>query len=221
MRLRRRADPVDRRVLHQVTSLLLNHPDARLIEQLPLLRRALDEAGVEDDGLRALIDHLAGTPLGELQASYAEVFDLNRRHALHLSYWTDGDTRRRGEALGRFKSLYRDSGWLVDTGGELPDHLALVLEYAAVVDPEAGLALLLEYRPGLELLKFNLIDAGTPWAAAVVAVCASLPGESPADRSAAYALAPPPTTETVGLEPFDRRLLPVLPSQTAVEGALR
>lgn len=215
MRLRRRdgAARDDRRdrVVHQAAAWLLGHPDEGLLARLPVVRAALDEVGLDDADLRDLMDHLASTPLAELQAAYVALFDLDRKHALHLSYWTDGDTRRRGEALTRFKTAYRESGWLVDTGGELPDHLALVLEFAAMVAPAAGRALLQEYRPGMELLRFNLLDAGTPYAAAVAAVCATLPGESPADRTAAYAMAPPPTPETVGLEPFDPRLLPVLP----------
>ena len=30
---------------------------------------------------------------------YVQEYDLSRRHSLHLSYWTDGDTRRRGETF--------------------------------------------------------------------------------------------------------------------------
>ena len=47
-------------------------------------------------------------------------YDLSRRHSLHLSYWTDGDTRRRGETLLRFKQMYRDSGMFTVLNGELP-----------------------------------------------------------------------------------------------------
>ena len=32
--------------------------------------------------------------------------DLSRKHALHLSYWTDGDTRNRGRAILRFKQAF-------------------------------------------------------------------------------------------------------------------
>ena len=70
----------------------------------------------------------------EVQAHYVREFDLGRRHALHLCYWTDGDTRRRGEVLGNFKQAYRQSDILVDTHGELPDYLPMVLEFAARVD---------------------------------------------------------------------------------------
>ncbi|MFW6775215.1 nitrate reductase molybdenum cofactor assembly chaperone [Nocardioides sp. CPCC 205120] len=208
--MRRRRDEMTTRVTYQVAAWMLSYPDEDLVGRLPALRAALEEHPGVDPALGVLVDHLARTPLATLQSEYVELFDLDRKHALHLSYWTDGDTRRRGEVLGRFKSAYRASGWLVDTGGELPDHLSMVLEFAALADLEAGSALLLDFRPGLELLRFALLERGTPYAGAVAAVCATLPGESPADRRAAMAMAGPPAPEAVGLEPYDPRLLPVI-----------
>lgn len=211
-------DPATR-VVHQVASWCLGYPDEQLRERLPMLRAALAEhPGSEAaEELLPLLDHLASGSVEDLQHEYVDVFDLSRRHTLHLSYWTDGDTRRRGEVLGRFKTVYREGGFLVDTGGELPDHLPMVLEFAAVVDPVAGTDLLQQYRASIELIRLALLDRGTPYAAALVAVCATLPGDSPADRNGAMALAPcgPPPAETVGLEPFDPRLLPVLDDQAA------
>lgn len=191
------------RVIRQAASYLLAYPDQALLDRLPVLRTALAEQGARD--LDALLDHVASTPLPVLERQYVDVFDLSRRHALYLSYWTDGDTRRRGEVLGRFKAAYRASGFLVDTTGELPDYLPMVLEYAAVADPEGGEALLREYRPSLELLRIGLEEDGSPYAAVVAAVCATLPGASPKDRAAVQAMVgSPPPAETVGLE-----LLPI------------
>jgi nitrate reductase delta subunit len=195
------------RVVRQVASYLLAYPDEQLLERLPVIRAALAEHRVTS--LDGFLDHLERTPLAELERQYVEVFDLSRRHALYLSYWTDGDTRRRGEVLAGFKAAYRESGFLVNTAGELPDYLPMVLEFAAVADPEAGEALLREYRPSLELLRIGLAEDGTPYADVVAAVCATLPGASPKDRAAVQALVGGPPTETVGLEPYDPRLLPL------------
>lgn len=195
------------RVIRQAASYLLAYPDQELLDRVPLLRTALAEQRVRD--LDAFLEHVERTPLAELERQYVEVFDLSRRHALYLSYWTDGDTRRRGEVLGRFKAAYRASGFLVDTSGELPDYLPMVLEYAAVADPGGGEALLREYRPSLELLRLGLAKDGTPYAAVVAAVCATLPGASPKDRAAVQAMAGGPPVESVGLEPYDPRLLPM------------
>src|SRR5690606_3123111 len=105
---------------------------------------------------------------------------------------------------------YRDSGQVVRLDGELPDHLPVVLEFAAVVDPERGTELLQQYRASLEMLRIELEDDQSVWAGAVRAVCATLPGASPKNRTEAQALAGPlQPVETVGLEPYDVRLLPM------------
>jgi len=200
------------RVVHQASSWCLAYPDEALVERLPLLAAAVDElpAGRARDGLRTFLDHAAATPLARLQSDYVHLFDLSRKQALYLSYWTDGDTRRRGEVLAAFKERYRASGFLVDTRGELPDHLPLVLEYAALADPDDGAALLQEYRASLELTRFALIEAGTSYAGVLEAVCATLPGPSPADKAAVHRMAAAgPPAESVGLDAADPRLLPL------------
>lgn len=207
----RRKPATDRR--HRVTYLAaawcLGYPDQELLDRLPLLRDALAEQDAAAP-FEAVLTALGTEPLGDVQARYVQEFDLSRRHALHLSYWTDGDTRRRGEVLARFKQVYRQHDVLVDTRGELPDYLPMVLEFAATVDLAAGRELLTTYRPSLELLRLALIDGRLPQAGVLEAICATLPGESPADREAVMRMAGyGPPTESVGLEPYDPRLLPV------------
>ena len=215
------------RVIHQVSSVCLGYPDDDLVERLPVLRAVLARERLSEpiSRLCRFVDHAAASPLDELQRRYVALFDFDRKHALHLSYWTDGDTRRRGAALAEFKRRYRESGWVVNTGGELPDHLPMVLEFAALVDPAAGRELLLHYRAGLELLRLALIESSTPYADLLVAVCATLPGPSPRDRAAARALAAAgPPTETVGLEPYGAlqpRLLPLSQVGTAIPVEVR
>lgn len=215
MRPLRRRHP-DPRVVYQVASWCLDYPTVPLVERLPLLADALAEQpgslGIIE--LDRLIGHLRNNPLDRLQHVYVDVFDLNRKHALYLSYWTDGDTRRRGEVLGRFKAAYRRSGFLVDTHGELPDYLPMVLEFAACADLAGGRELLQAYRPSLELLRIALTEQQSPYAGALVAVCETLPGESPASRADVQALvdAGGPPIESVGLDPYDPRLLPLQPA---------
>jgi nitrate reductase delta subunit len=178
------------------------------------MREALAEQS-QTEPVRAvtrLVAHIGATPLADQRRRYVEMFDLTDKRALYLSYWTDGNTRRRGEVLSRFKAAYRASGWLVDTGGELPDYLPMVLEFAAVADPQVGRVLLTEFRPSLELLRLALTEAATPYADGVIAVCESLPGPSPKDRSAVAAMAGGAPTEQVGLEPYDPRVLPLQPA---------
>jgi nitrate reductase delta subunit len=199
-----------RQVVYLAAAWCLSYPDDELIGRVPLMRAALAEfPGAAADFVEVL-DLLESAPPLQVQAQYVREFDLGKRHALHLSYWTDGDTRRRGEVLGSFKRTYRHSDILVDTHGELPDYLPMVLEYAALVDPAVGRGLLAQFRPSLEMLRLGLLRDGLPHARILHAVCATLPGKSPADEQAVMRMAGyGPPTEAVGLDPFDPRLLPV------------
>ena len=190
------------RVVRQAASWCLSYPDVAFVESLGSIASALGEQpetiGVQR--IRSFIRSTDSRPLAELETEYVSVFDLTRKHALHLSYWTDGDTRRRGEVLATFKSRYRDSGALVDTHGELPDYLPMVLEFAATVDPQAGGELLSSYRPSIELLRIALTEAGSRYAKVLEAVCDTLPGASPQDRAAVMRMAGlGPPTERVGV----------------------
>lgn len=200
------------RVVWQAASLALTYPDDERVGRATLLQQALAETTPDRGaGFAELLRRWQTTPLTELQIDYVEVFDLSRKRALHLSYWTDGDTRRRGEVLAGIKQRYRASGFLVRLNGELPDNLPLVCEYAAVADPVDGVALLQEYRASLELLRFALLDRSPAYAGVLTAICGTLPGASPRDRAAVRAIAGNgPPTESVGLAPYDARLLPVL-----------
>ncbi|WP_439029742.1 nitrate reductase molybdenum cofactor assembly chaperone [Gordonia terrae] len=210
----RRRRPTDARVIHQIASWCLGYPDDDVLARVDLMRAALDEAGDDPAAqrIRITVDHLAAGDPGDLRREYIDLFDLSRRQTLYLSYWTDGDTRRRGTTLGEFKQLYRDSGYLVDLHGELPDHLPIVLEFSARADPERGVEVLEKHRAALELIKFSLLEHESPYAATLDAVCRTLPSPSPPDRESAMAMSRPVPTETVGLEPYDPRLLPLDPT---------
>ena len=192
----------------QSASLLLDYPDEGLLERLDLVRSASKQLPASvGEPIRRLVVHLEATPLSELQADYVATFDSRRRCNLFLTYFLHGDTRKRGMALLRFKQSYLRSGHLLDDsserGGELPDHLCVVLEYAATVDQELGRRLLLDHRAGLELLRLSLRDSGSPWATAVEAVTATLPPLRGDERDAVRRLAAEgPPEEEVGLSPY-------------------
>lgn len=149
------------RVLYAAAAVVLSYPDDETLARLPLVEEALTEVSLLEP-FRATFDHLRSMPPMEAQAWHVQEFDLSRRHALHLTYWTDGDTRRRGEVLAAIKQTYRDSGLLVDLDGELPDYLPMVLEFAANGAPALGLALLNTYRASLELLRLGLMKDRLP-----------------------------------------------------------
>ena len=198
----------------QSVSLLLDYPDESLLERLPLLRAASRELPERTGApIRAFVDHLDAADLAEVQADYVATFDSRRRCNLFLTYFAYGDTRKRGMALLRFKQTYLRSGFVLgessDGGGELPDHLCVVLEYAATVDQRLGRELILDHRAGLELLRLSLHDAGSPWASLLDAVTSTLPPLRGDERDAVRRLAAEgPPEEEVGLSPY---LMPELP----------
>lgn len=191
-------------VAWQAASLLLGYPDEELLGRLELIRQASLELPDHVGGpLRECVVQLEGVPLVELEADYVETFDTRRRHNLFLTYFAHGDTRKRGMALLRFKQTYLASGFeLTDT--ELPDHLCVVLEYAATIDRERGRGLILDHRAGLELLRIALAESGSRWAGAVEAVTATLPPLKGEEWEAVRTLAAEgPPDEEVGLTPYE------------------
>lgn len=190
-------------VVLQAASVCLCYPDEHVLATLPLVRRAVTELppGVPRDRLLGFLDVAAGASPRKLAEHYVSVFDRSPRCCLYLTWWTDGETRRRGGALAGLKQRYRAAGAEVDDT-ELPDFLPVVLEYAATVNLADGLAVLQEHRAGLELLRLAVREARTPYAAVLEAVCALLPDPSPADVTTARVLARSGVPrEQVGLEP--------------------
>jgi nitrate reductase delta subunit len=195
--------PGELAVAWQSLSLLLDYPDERLLDRLPLLRDASRQLpAAVGEPIREAVARLGLTPLTELQASYVDTFDSRRRCNLFLTYFAHGDTRKRGVALLRFKQTYLRSGYLLDET-ELPDHLCVVLEYAATVDQQLGWGLLLDHRAGLELLRLSLRDSGAAWAPLVEALAATLPPLRGDEWDAVRRLAAEgPPEEEVGLDPY-------------------
>ena len=187
----------------QSASLLMNYPDESLLAQLAMIRSASQQLPPSiGDAIRAIVVHLSETALTELQQDYVETFDTRRRCNLFLTYFAHGDTRNRGMALLRFKQTYLRSGFVLDDS-ELPDHLCVVLEFAATVDQDLGRRLMLDHRAGLELLRLSLHDMGSPWAVVVDAVTGTLPPLRGDERDAVRRLAAEgPPEEEVGLAPF-------------------
>jgi nitrate reductase delta subunit len=149
---------------------------------------------------------LRATPPSEVAQHYVATFDLRRRCALYLTYYRYGDTRKRGMAMLAFKAAYRAAGYEPVQqdeagGGELPDYLPLVLDFAAL--HPRGEKLLRAHRADLELLLRALREAQSPYADLIEAVCTQLPGLRRPDQALVrrfWDTGPP--EEEVGLEPF-------------------
>ncbi|MGW1062287.1 nitrate reductase molybdenum cofactor assembly chaperone [Micromonospora rubida] len=195
------SQPTWRAVAARAASLLLRYPDEEVLAALPTVRAALDGLPAEvAAALHEVVTHREATEPVELRAAYVQLFDFRRRCCLHLTYYTCGDTRRRGEALVEFSAAYKRAGLTV-VDGELPDFLPAVLDLAAVDD--GGWRLLRENRVGLDLLVEALGRDKSVYRQAVAAVRETLPPAQPGDLAAAARLARTgPPVEQVGLEPF-------------------
>jgi len=203
----------------KVASVLLQYPTVALFDGLDQLTEAVREGPrATQRPFGIFLEWLSGTSPDTVARHYVETFDLRRRCALYLTYYRYGDTRKRGMAMVAFKAAYRDAGmepvkgegpggtgggsppYAEDGGGELPDYLPMVLDFAGL--HPRGEKLLRAHRADLELLLRALRDVPSPYAHVVEAVCARLPALRRPDEALVrrfWESGPP--AEEVGLEP--------------------
>jgi nitrate reductase molybdenum cofactor assembly chaperone NarJ/NarW len=184
-------------------SFVLRYPDADVAAAREDV--AAEVSALPDGPVREALERFLAGWTGDqtvLAARYVETFDLRRRASLHLTYYAHGDTRERGMALLRLKKLYRAAG-LPMQSPELPDHLVVMLAFAALAPTGHGEALLAEHRPAIELLRLSLHDLSSPYAQVLDALAACLPALSVSERGEVSRLAREgPPEEAVGLEAY-------------------
>ncbi|WP_406164649.1 nitrate reductase molybdenum cofactor assembly chaperone [Streptomyces sp. NBC_00996] len=204
---RRIPDPVEaerRTLLLRLMSLLLQYPDAEIVAARPAVTAAVEALPPSPTAteLAAFTAWFTTQEPDTLEQLYVETFDLRRRSSLYLTYYLHGDTRRRGMALHTLAQTYRAGGWEI-TDGELPDHLPVALEFAALAGPGAGEAPLRRHRRGLQLIHRALTDAESPYRHLLTALLTLLPPPTAADGAAVAELAAQgPPAEDVGLDPY-------------------
>jgi len=194
-----------------IASTLLVYPDQKYADardEMILLTKKIEPAFAGP--LQAFFNATEGLSLEEIQKHYVAIFDMRRRCSLFLTSWTHGDTRNRGMALVYFKEIYKRCGVAI-TDEELPDHLAVVLEFAALKNPSEGRLLLGEHRAPIELLKDALHSVNSYYAFVLDAVVATLPAMTPEieKRARDLAITGPPQefvglsgAVTIALQPF-------------------
>ncbi|MBN9622656.1 MAG: nitrate reductase molybdenum cofactor assembly chaperone [Actinobacteria bacterium] len=187
----------------RILSLLLDYPEAELLdctEELAAMTRELESAAARE-AILAFLAHRAGQTASEAQREYVETFDFAKRATLYLSFHAYGDRRQRGMAMLHLKTAYREEGFALGDGA-LPDYLPAILEFAGEM-PEAGVAVLGDFRPALEVVRAALRAEESAYAGLLDALCGLLPAVSGKDLEEARRIAAEgPPSESVGLEPF-------------------
>ncbi|MBX3098576.1 MAG: nitrate reductase molybdenum cofactor assembly chaperone [Salinibacterium sp.] len=210
--------PDQRRTAHMAASILLDYPDVARREQFPAVAASVATLPAEiADEFEAFLAAASAMDQQQLEAHFTAIFDLKRKCSPYLSYYSTGDTRKRGMALVSFIEAYRAAGWEVEDG-ELPDYLPMVLEFSARSDSPIAGELLASHREGIEVLRTALELFGSPYIHVVAAVCASLPEIDDATRERYLRLVNEgPPTELVGIT-FLGALAPFAPSGATSEG---
>ena len=144
-------------------SLLLDYPGDDFETKLNAVEEALaDLPEPASASLATFVSYARAAGLRAMQTTYVETFDQRRRCALGLTYYTHGDTRGRGQAILAFKEVLRRAGFEMERE-ELPDHLPVVLEFAAFDET------------GTEVIRTALRAADSPYAPLLDALVATLP----------------------------------------------
>jgi nitrate reductase delta subunit len=152
---------------------LLRYPDAELRSHLGELHDALNaEAALGAARLAelgALIERLRALPALRAEAEYVDLFDRRRRTALHLFEHVHGDSRDRGTAMVDLGRTYAAAG-LQFAGGELPDFLPVVLEYASTQPADSAREFLRETAHIVRAIFTALLEQGSAYASVLAAV---------------------------------------------------
>lgn len=203
LRERSTARTMQDRLVWQAASLLLAYPDEGFAERVNTVGELLGHvSGRAAALLGRTVAALCGREPMDAATDYVATFDMRRSCTMYLTYWTAGDTRNRGREMLAFATAYREAG-VEPPRAEAPDHLPVVLEFAATVDPEVGRRLLSEHRIPIDVLRGALAKAKSPYEHTVAAVCATLPEGTDLDvRRAARLAKEGPPAEAVGLQPF-------------------
>ncbi|MGH7698804.1 MAG: nitrate reductase molybdenum cofactor assembly chaperone, partial [Candidatus Dormibacteria bacterium] len=189
---------------YKLLSLLLQYPSEEILEQRTELAEAIAElpASPARVALERFFAHFGVHPAVELQQEYVATFDLQKRSSLYLSFYTEGDTRKRGMALLRLKHIYGAAGLRLG-GRELPDYLPVMLEFAEMAPEGLGGRILAEHRTGLEVLRLHLRESESAYVHLLEAICMGLPRLRLAELEKARSLLQEgPPDEQVGLQPF-------------------
>jgi len=164
----------------RVLARLLSYPGpdvrAHLRDMRDVLHRERALGAVRLTELDALIAGIERQSAIDAEADYVQLFDSGRSTSLHLFEHVHGDSRDRGPAMIDLAQTYEKAG-LYLAAGEMPDHLAVALEYASTQPPAKARAFLAEIAHILNVI-FNALEKRGSRYASVPAALLELAGET-------------------------------------------
>lgn len=118
-----------------ILSRLVDYPTTDTFSAMTRQQLAADRALAQATRkqLLGLFDQLAAPTYLEQQTNYAQLFEMNRRYTLYMSYYKMTDSRERGTVLAKLKMLYEMFG-VAEATSELSDYLPLLLDFLACGD---------------------------------------------------------------------------------------
>ncbi len=117
--------------LFQLLSRLLEYPTESVSS---VCEECANRVSVDCQGAAALLYEFGRESLelglGELQEAYIQAFEMNPERSLYAGYHLFGESYKRSLFLLGLNQRYRERGF--DAGRELPDHLAVMLQYLSL-----------------------------------------------------------------------------------------
>jgi nitrate reductase molybdenum cofactor assembly chaperone NarJ/NarW len=113
-------------------------------------------------------------PLEHLQEVYTRTFDLQPSCSPYIGYQLFGEGHRRGYCLARLKERYRECSF--SFANELPDHVAVMLRFLALVSDEEESKELVEFcfTPALGKMIESLASDRNPYAQVLQALALTI-----------------------------------------------
>ncbi|HEX7057171.1 MAG TPA: nitrate reductase molybdenum cofactor assembly chaperone [Bacilli bacterium] len=164
------------RHLFYAESFLLRYPDAAWRGQASEVIAALQgmkTAELAQTLAAAAEQLLASRAADDLEKLYVETFDFGKQTNLYLTYAEFGETKERGAALLGLQQQYEEAGFVLK-GGELPDYLPVMLEFAAMADAEACARVFAPLLPALREILRGLAAGNSPYCAIFRAIVATV-----------------------------------------------
>ena len=149
---------------YKILSVLMDYPQAPLLESLPQIRQYLAVTPEVAQELEPLLSYLEQSSLITVQENYVATFDRTPAHSLHLFEHIHGESRDRGQAMVDLMEEYKNHGFEV-TSAELPDYIPLFLEFLSQLPEDEGIALLNEAIHIMAVIGMRLEESESVYAA--------------------------------------------------------